>query len=207
MQAERPEDYVLLGKLRLHLLSADGSEQQPLTDAVDVRGGSSWSPDQQWVVTGGADASGDGLFKVPVDGGPPVRIAKGQALDPVWSPDGNTIVYIGPNIGSQSPLLAVRPDGTPVALPDIQVRREGGGIRARFMPDSRRLVYMQGLVISQDFRLLDLETGQSRQLTRFDHAAAMWGFDVSPDGKQIVFDRSRNASDIVLIDLVKSPRR
>jgi Tol biopolymer transport system component len=194
------------GKLRLHLLSADGAESQPLTDGVDVRGSSSWSPDQQWIVTGGADASGDGLFRVPVDGGPAVRIAKGQALDPVWSPDGSTIVYVGPNVGSQSPLLAVKPDGSPVALPAIQVRREGGGIRARFMPDSRRLVYMQGLVISQDFRLLDLETGQSRELSRFDHAAAMWGFDVSPDGKQIVFDRSRNASDIVLIDLARDPR-
>jgi Tol biopolymer transport system component len=194
------------GKLRLHLLSADGAESQPLTDGVDVRGSSSWSPDQQWIVTGGADASGDGLFRVPVDGGPAVRIAKGQALDPVWSPDGSTIVYVGPNVGSQSPLLAVKPDGSPVALPAIQVRREGGGSRARFMPDSRRLVYMQGLVVSQDFRLLDLETGQSRELTRFDHAAAMWGFDVSPDGKQIVFDRSRNASDIVLIDLARDPR-
>jgi Tol biopolymer transport system component len=195
------------GKLRLHLLSADGAESQPLTDAVDVRGSSSWSPDQQWIVTGGADASGDGLFKVPVDGGPAVRIAKGQALDPVWSPDGSTIVYVGPNVGSQSPLLAVKPDGSPVALPAIQVRREGGGVRTRFMPDSRRLVYMQGLVISQDFRILDLETGQSRQLTKFDHSAAMWGFDVSPDGKQIVFDRARNASDIVLIDLPRAPRR
>jgi Tol biopolymer transport system component len=35
----------------------------------------------------------------------------------------------------------------------------------------------------------------------------MWGFDVSPDGKQIVFDRARNASDIVLIDLPRAPRR
>jgi hypothetical protein len=35
----------------------------------------------------------------------------------------------------------------------------------------------------------------------FNHGEAMWGFDVSPDGKQIVFDRSRNASDIVLIEL------
>ena len=133
---------------------------------------------------------GDGLFKVPVDGGPAIRIAKGQALDPVWSPDGSTIVYAGPNVGSQSPLLAVKPDGSPVALPAIQVRREGGGSRIRFMPDSRKLVYMQGVVISQDFWLLDLDTGQRRQLTKFDHSAGMWGFDVSPDAKQIVFDRS-----------------
>jgi Tol biopolymer transport system component len=195
------------GKLRLHVLSADGAELQPLTDTIDGRGSSSWSPDEKWIATGGADASGDGLFKVPVDGGPAVRLAKGQALEPVWSPDGNTIVYVGPNVGSQSPLLAVTPDGTPVTLPAIQVRREGGGRRSRFLPDSRGLVYMQGLNISQDFWLLDLKTGRSRQLTRFDNPVGMWGFDISPDGKQIVFDRSRNASDIVLIELKPAPRR
>ena len=195
------------GKLRLHVLSADGAELQPLTDTIDARGGSSWSPDEKWIATGGADASGDGLFKVPVDGGPAVRLAKGQALEPVWSPDGNTIVYVGPNVGSQSPLLAVTPDGTPITLPAIQVRREGGGRRSRFLPDGRGLVYMQGVAISQDFWLFDLATGRSRQLTRFNNPVAMWGFDISPDGKQIVFDRSRNASDIVLIDLARDGRR
>ena len=195
------------GKLRLHVLSADGAELQPLTDTIDARGSSSWSPDEKWIATGGADASGDGLFKVPVDGGPGVRLAKGQALEPVWSPDGNSIVYVGPNVGSQSPLLAVSPDGTPVTLPAIQVRREGGGRRSRFLPDGRGLVYMQGLNISQDFWLLDVKTGRSRQLTRFNNPVGMWGFDISPDGKQIVFDRSRNASDIVLIELKPAPRR
>ena len=38
---------------------------------------------------------------------------------PTWSPDGSTIVYVGPNVGSQSPLLAVKPDGSPVALPGL----------------------------------------------------------------------------------------
>jgi Tol biopolymer transport system component len=192
------------GKLRLHVVSADGAERQPLTDSVDVRGSSSWSPDEKWIVTGGADATGDGLFKVPVDGGPAVRLVTGQALEPVWSPDGRTIVYVGPNVGAQSPLLAVSPDGAPIALPAIQVRREGGGRRSRFLPDGSGLVYMQGVDISQDFWLLDLKTGASRQLTRLKSPLAMWGFDVSPDGKQIVFDRSRNASDIVLIEI---PRR
>ena len=195
------------GKLRLHVLSADGAELRPLTDSVDARGSSSWSPDETWIATGGADASGDGLFKVPVDGGPAVRLAKGQALEPAWSPDGDTIVYAGPDVGAQSPLRAVRPDGSPVALPAVVLRRDAGGRRSRYLPDGRGLIFLQGLDISQDFWLLDLQTGQTRQLTRFNNSVAIWSFDVSPDGKQIVFDQSRNASDIVLIELPRNPQR
>ena len=54
-------------------------------------------------------------------------------------------------------------------------------------------------ISSPDFWLLDLATNTS-QLTRLgDHGAAT--FDITPDGKEIVFDRSRDNSDIVLIDL------
>jgi Tol biopolymer transport system component len=195
------------GKVRMHVLSADGAEMQPLSNAIDVRGSLAWSPDQKWIITGGSDTAGDGLFKMPVDGGAPVRLVKGQALDPVWSRDGNLIVYAGANVGSQAPLLAIRPDGTPVALPAIQVRREGGGSRIKFLPDGRGLIYMQGFATSQDFWMLDLATGKSRRLTRLDDRGAMWAFDVSPDGQQIVFDRSRNNSDLVLIDLPKAEAR
>ena len=38
---------------------------------------------------------GPGLFKIPVDGGVPVRLVSGQAVNPVWSPDGKLIVYGG----------------------------------------------------------------------------------------------------------------
>jgi Tol biopolymer transport system component len=36
-----------------------------------------------------------GHFKIPLDGGSPVRLASGSALNPVWSPDGSLIVYAG----------------------------------------------------------------------------------------------------------------
>ena len=53
----------------------------------------------------------------------------------------------------------------------------------------------------QDFWLLDLSTMQDRQLTRLDDAGTINTFDITPDGKQIVFDRLSEESDIVLIEL------
>ena len=191
------------GNLRLHVLSTDGAEINLLSDAIDNAGAASWSPDGKWILTGGSDAAGAGLFKIAIDGGVPEKLVTGQALDPVWSPAGDLIVYAGPNVGSQATLLAIRPDGTKVDFPPIEVRREGGGSRARFLRDGKGLVYMQGTTPAQDFWLLDLATKQRRQLTKLSDPAAMWSFDTSPDGTQIVFDRSRFNSHIVVIDLAR----
>jgi Tol biopolymer transport system component len=189
------------GKRLLHVLSSDGAELQPLAPAIDVQGSSCWSPDGQRIVIGGNDGRGPGLFAIPLGGGAPTRLAAGTAINPVWSPDGGLIVYAGAGGGPYSPLRAVRPDGSPAQLPSIQVRTRGDGERVRFLPNGKALVYMQGPLASQDFWLLDLATKKTRQLTRLNNRDAMRTFDIAPDGKQIVFDRSRENSDIVLIDL------
>lgn len=189
------------GKLRLHLLTADGADLQAAADTLDVRGAAGWSPDAKWVVAGGDDAQGSGLFKIPADGGAPVRIATGPAQDPVWSPDGSVIVYAGASVGPYVPLLATTPDGAPVDLPAIEMLVRGE--RARFLPNSKSLVYMQGLVGPQDFWMLDLATMKTHQLAHLTNSAIMRTFDITPDGRQIVFDRLRENSDIVLIDLPK----
>jgi serine/threonine protein kinase len=186
------------GKLTLHLATAEGSELQPIAESIDISGAADWSRDGQWIVTGGTDNQGAGLFKIPVNGGKPVRLTTGLASNPVWSPSGNLIVYAGENVGFFSPLLAVRPDGTPVKTPAIQVLREG--VRARFLPDGSGLVHMTGLLSEQSFWLLDLATMKSRELTHLNNAGALRSFDISPDGN-IIFDRSRGNSRVVLIDL------
>ncbi len=188
------------GKQQMHVMGADGTRIQPLSREVDARGSASWSPDGKWLVTAGSDGNGAGLFKLPVDGGPPVRIAKGPFLDPVWSPRGDLIVYSGTQVFTRTPLLAVHPDGTPEKLPEINVQREGE--RARFLPDGSGLVYMLGSTLAgQDFWLLDLSTMRSRRLTQLSDPAVMQAFDVTSDGSRIVFDRLRENSDILLISL------
>jgi len=189
------------GKRQLHVLSSDGAELQPIAEGIVAQGSSCWSPDGRWIVTGGSDATGPGLFKIPLEGGSPVRLVAGQALNPVWSPDGSLIVYAGTNVRTFSPLLAVRPDGTSVKLPEITLRRLGE--RVRFLPDGKSLIYMGGLLASQDFWLLDLASMKSRLLTRLQNRATMRTFDVTSDGKQIVFDRLRENSQVVMIDLPK----
>jgi Tol biopolymer transport system component len=62
---------------------------------------------------------------------------------------------------------------------------------------------MQGGFATQDFWLLDLTTMQPRQLTQLSKTDMMRTFDVTPDGRQIVFDRQRQNSDIVIIDLAQ----
>ena len=56
---------------------------------------------------------------------------------------------------------------------------------------------------SPDFWLLDFATKKTRQLTRLGNQGGLRTFDITRDGKHIVFDRSRQNSDIVLIDLPK----
>lgn len=136
---------------------------------IDVQGTGCWSPDGKWIVSGGNDAAGPGLFRIPLEGGSPVRLVAGPALNPVWLPNGSLIVYAGTNVRTFSPLLAVRPDGTTIRLPEISVRRLGE--RVRFQADGKGLIYMQGLLATQDFWRLDLATMKSRLSPGFRTAA------------------------------------
>jgi Tol biopolymer transport system component/predicted Ser/Thr protein kinase len=184
------------GKHRLYTLSSDGGDLRPLAENIDMSSSAGWSPDGTWIVAGGTDKDGPGLFKIPPDGREPVRLTKGVALNPVCSPDGSLIAYMGPAVGVTGPLLMVR---SPIDAPPIQVRVAGA--RYRFVPGSEKLVYVPGSLLSpEDFWLLDLSTKKTHRLSNFENYSTRT-FDVAPDGKKIVFDRLKENSDIVLIDL------
>jgi Tol biopolymer transport system component len=192
------------GVRRLVIMSSDGTNVRTLAPSIEIQGttgqaAADWSPDGSWIVAGGLDANGPALFKIPANGGDPVRIVPGQAVNPVWSPDGSLIAYGGPLVAGQTALTWARPDGTSVDLPAVRVRAGG----YRFLPDGKGLAF-RPTGASPDFWLLDLATKTTRQLTHLsDRGGRIQTFDITPDGKEIVFDRIRENSDIVLIDLRK----
>jgi serine/threonine protein kinase/Tol biopolymer transport system component len=207
------------GKRRLAIMSADGTNSRTLAASIDVqgaagRGTADWSPDGRWIVIGGKEGDSPGLFKIPVDGGAPERIVTGPASNPVWSPKGDWIVYAGPparaagsppvpRANGRDVLHGVKPDGTPVPMPVVDVRLGGGH---RFLRSGMGLVYLPGIE-SRDFWLIDLATSKHRQLTQFTGSGYLNAFDITPDGTHIVFDRSRQNADVVLIDLPATPVR
>ncbi len=189
------------GKRTLWIMSNDGSNRRTLAESIDIQGAAGqgavdWTPDGKWIVAGGRDAQGSALFKIPVDGGGTQRIVEGTALNPVVSPDGTLVVYAARSVVGQVQLRGTRLDGTAVELPPVLVRPGG----YRFLPSGKGLVYLP-FIHSQDFWQLDFETKQQRQLTRLSNFGALRTFDITADGKSIVFDRLRQNSNIVLIEL------
>ncbi len=194
---------VLRHNRRRHVsvMAEDGTNARTLAASIDIQGAAGqaavdWSPDGKWIVAGGHDTRGPALFKIAVEGAAVERLLDGKWLNPVWSPDGNLIVYAGRSVVGQVALRAMRPDGTSVDLPEMWVRPAG----YRFMPDGKSLVYVPA-IHALDFWMLDLSTMRSRPLTRLGNRGTIRTFDITPDGKQIVFDRLRQNSNIVLIDL------
>ena len=59
----------------------------------------------------------------------------------------------------------------------------------------------QGGFRRQDFYSFHLETGRQRQLTALRRGESLLRFDVSPDGRHILFERVKENSDIVMIEL------
>jgi Tol biopolymer transport system component/tRNA A-37 threonylcarbamoyl transferase component Bud32 len=190
------------GRSTLTCANTDGTGARTMAESLDVRGAASWSPDGRWLVVAAREGTSVRLFKIPRDGGAPVRLVDSVATNPVWSPDGTFIVYSGTPRARSVPLKAVTPDGRPYPLPTLSVDRVGDSYR--FLPNGKELVFKAGGFRRQNLWLVDVATGHRRPLTALKPGESLQRFDVSPDGKRILFERVRENSDVVLIEL---PRR
>ena len=187
------------GRNRLYLMSANGTGVIELAHSLNVRGAPAWPPVGEWITVAADRGKSVGLFNVPLDGGEPIQLVAEQAANPVWSPDGRFLVYSGVEVGTTFPLKAITAEGGPHSIPELILSR--GANRFSFLPGRPVLVVLKGDVWHKNFWSIDLVTGQQRQLTNFSREFLINDFDVSPDGKEIIFSRLKENANVILIDL------
>jgi len=189
------------GRAGLYLMDANGTNIRPLAPALDVRSAVSWSPDGKLVAAAATLEEGTRVFLIPVDGGRPTRLLDTASYNPVWSPDGQFIVYSEPVSGSDMEVKAVTRTRAAVPMPRIVVPYTRA-TPYRFVPGRRILIFLKNTSFrNRNFYWMDLETGRERQLTDLKPGTLIQSFDVSLDGHQIIFDRHKENADVVLINL------
>ena len=190
------------GQFNLWRVDTDGGNLRQLT-ARDGEFYPQCSRDGQWVVfqSGHIDPK---IWKVHIDGGEPVQLAKTRASRPALSPDGHTIAYSYLD-------LELNPSRWGIGI----VSSEGGDRLKRFdfpptvvyravrwSPDGQSIAFVNSPNGRSDVWLQPLDGSAPKQLTNFA-AEQILAFDWSFDGRTLAFVRNVETSDVVLIEQAK----
>ncbi len=182
----------------LFVMDSNGANLRAVADSLALRGNPAWAPDGQSIVSAVFQGGEPRLMRIPLDGGAPLTLVSEYSLDPTWSPDGQFLLYSGPDVGTTFAVRAVAADGRPYPLPALILSR--GARRVVFWRDNRSVVVLRGDVSHKNFWLVDLQTGAQRQLGELTPEPLIGDFDVSRSGDEIVFDRTEESSEIALIE-------
>jgi Tol biopolymer transport system component len=187
------------GQTLLYVMQADGTNPRIVADSLELQGNPAWAPDGQSITSAAMDHGVPHLFRVPLDGRSPAVLVQEYSVDPAWAPDGRFVVYSGPDIGTTFSVKAVTAEAAEHSLPALTLTR--GARHLTFLPGGRALVFLRGEIQHKNLWLVDLETGAERQLTNLSPDFDIRDFDISPDGREVVFEREQERSDVVLLDL------
>jgi Tol biopolymer transport system component len=182
----------------LYTMDSDGRDVRALTRALDLRGNPAWAPDGRSIVSAALRDGEPHLMNIFLDESPPSQLVSEYSIDPVWSSNGQYLIYSGADVGTTFPVRAVSRDGRPYPIPALILTR--GARRVAFRPDTDSIVLLRGEVGHKNFWLVDLRTGAERQITALEPGVEVGSFDLARDGSAILFDRTEETSRIALIE-------
>jgi Tol biopolymer transport system component len=127
------------GTVRVWLRSLDSTEARPLsgTDGAILTGRPFWAPDSRQV----AYFAGEKLYRVPIDGGPPQKIADANGADATWS-EQDLILF---DVAAGAPIRGVSAAGGVPKTVVTSRSRESDGYEVgwpQFLPGGRRFLYV-----------------------------------------------------------------
>jgi serine/threonine protein kinase len=140
------------------------------------------------------------ILKLPLSGGPPVRLSDRTALSPPFpSMDGRHVAFATPGKDGKVVLAVVSADnGTLEAEPTIPPTLDQTAHSADWAPDNRSMSLSDIRSGTPNIWSLPvLGKGPERQLTHFT-SGQIWAFHYTRDGKSVAMARGNNLSDVVL---------
>ena len=172
----------------------DGSDPKQLTFS-DGNFYPSTSPDNQWVAYDNLIDSGMSVWKVPMNGGDPVEVSE-KCRMPAFSPD-SQFIACRYNLESGTRDVAIFPAQGGPALRHFAVPIQEWQ-RVQWLANEREVSYVQNDDGYSNIWSYDLESGTSKQLTKFD-SDQIYAYAWSPDFKQVACQRGTRLSDVTMI--------
>jgi serine/threonine protein kinase/Tol biopolymer transport system component len=179
-------------------MDIDGQNPKQLTK-VNFARYPTITPDGKWIVYVSLGSKSPTLWKMPVDGGQPVQMLDKYAMAPAVSPDGKLIAcYYWDETPDSQLGIAIIPfeGGAPIKhfnLPAMFVR---------WTPDGRGLAYVDNPGGVSNIWMQPIDGGKPVQLTDFK-TDMIFGFNWSPDARQLGLVRGVVTSDVVLFSDIK----
>jgi Tol biopolymer transport system component len=189
------------GRTQLSVANINGTNSRIVATSLDLQGAPAWAPEGETITVGARVDGVPKLFNVPLDGRPPAPVVSEHAVDPVWSPLGDVVLFSGADVGTTFPLKAATADGRAYRMPETLTLTRGAR-HVAFVPGHRSILVLRGEMRHKNIWSIDLDTGAAAQLTHFEPGFNIRDFDISPDGREIVIEQVQEHSDIVLLDVV-----
>ena len=159
------------------------------------------SPDGKWVIYSSWVGGDSMIFRLPLEGGEPVRLTDYISYAPRYSPDGGTFAcFIWDEKTQKWNRIAIVPagGGQPIKVLDVPVATNttlGGPI---WTPDGLGLTLLVARGEQMNLWLQPHDGGPIKQLTNFD-VPGVARRNYSRDGKQIAIVRAEAISNAVMI--------
>jgi Tol biopolymer transport system component len=130
------------------------------------------------------------IYTIPVEGGKPKQLttiaAELQDRFPCWSPDGNSIAFIRPEIKNGKQIMhvfTISKEGN--KLKQITIESDSvAWAPVDWAPDGKSIAFFSN---DNSIRFIAAEGGESRFITEVDSANSQYDLAWSPDGKELAY--------------------
>ena len=188
---------------RIWRVKIDGTNPQQITNGNDDRN-PDVSPDGKWVVYSSYDRDeqlketlAEAVWKIPSEGGQPVRIAEQSSKFPLFSPDGKLLAILYQRAADAAWKIRIINFADGSIVKELPMNLASNAL-FRWTHDGEAITYVEDRNGVSNIWSQSIRGGSPSQVTHFS-SGQIFRFNWSFDGKQLLCVRGNVNSNVVLV--------